>query len=194
MSLPSDRSSGLVACALSAWLGAGPAQAVDIGSLPQVGSTEWSIGVWTNTFMNHHAGPPASTALVTAADGSGAHQIVFGHFGSARPGWSIGSHTEGNLLALNLSFSANAKDWNAYLYDGSGYAAGFSFLPTDCACALGTPNASVAMVFGQAGTPSHRFETVSGLDMTQPHQFDMLLKNGQVSYRIDGVVYTGPRW
>lgn len=86
---------------------------------------------------------------------------------------------------------------SAYLYDGSGFAAGFSFLPTACTPYCASQNdpaiASVSMIFGNTGT-AYRYQMVSGLDMTQPHQFDLLLKNGQVSYRIDGTVYNGSTW
>ena len=110
-----------------------------------------------------------------------------------RPGASARA-AAGNYLSLTASFSANARDWSAYRYDRTHFAA-FSFAPTGCdgnagSCYAAAPYAGVSVSHGAVGNPNTYAETLVPLDLTQTHTFEWLLKNGQVDYRIDGNVVT----
>lgn len=175
-----------VALSLSA-----PAQAVEVNSLPFNNSDDWTVIVFGGTSMVAGGG---QTVLTT----SGSVGVWYGN-GAAygdTPAWSLGTSSSGNYLSLTASFSANARDWSAYLYDRTHFAA-FAFAPTGCdgnagSCYAAAPYAGVSVSHGTAGNPSTYAETFVPLDVTQTHTYEWLLKNGQVDYRIDGnVVYSG---
>jgi hypothetical protein len=111
------------------------------------------------------------------------------------PAWTPGSAAVGNYFNMDASFSSNATDWEAYLYDRS-YLASFSFNDTGCG--------GISDCYGINLTPEQQGVTVLhaetngststffSLDLTQQHTFEFLLKNGQVSYRVDDlVIYAG---
>ena len=85
------------------------------------------------------------------------------------------------------------------LYDRTRYA-GISFAPTNCngnqtACDGVVPNAGIHVAHAANGSPASYAETLVPINLSQAHRFEWLLKNGQVSCRIDGqVVYSGATW
>lgn len=168
-----------------------PAQAVEVNSLPFNNSADWTVIVFGGTSMVSGGG---QTVLTT----SGSVGVWYGN-GAAygdTPGWSLGTSASGNYLSLTASFSGDARDWSAYLYDRT-HLASFSFAPTDCdgnagSCYAVPAYAGVSVSHSAAGNASLYDQTYVPLDLTQAHTFEWLLKNGQVSYRIDGnVVYSG---
>jgi hypothetical protein len=168
-----------------------PAQAVEVNSLPFNNSADWTVIVFGGTTMVAGGG---QTVLTT----SGSVGVWYGN-GAAygdTPAWSLGTNASGNYLSLTASFSGDARDWSAYLYDRTHFAS-FSFAPTDCngnlgSCYAAPAYAGVSVSHGAAGDASQFDQTYVPLDLTQAHTFEWLLKNGQVSYRIDGnVVFSG---
>lgn len=92
---------------------------------PATNSPEWTVIVFGNTSMTIAGG----VSTLTTANNRG---VWFGN-GSAygdTPAWSIGSIAGGNYLSLTASFSG-ARDWSAYLYDRTHFAA-INFAPTAC--------------------------------------------------------------
>jgi hypothetical protein len=182
-------------CALAlavALCAAAPAQAVVIDSLPYNNSPDWTVIVFAGTSMTLADG---ATTLTTAND----RGVWFGNgsnYGDT-PAWSHGTNDAGNYLSLTLQFSANARDWSAYLYDRT-HTASFAFAPTGCngnagSCYGATPYAGVDLLHAAPGDPTQPATTRVPLTLTDTHTFEWLLKAGQVSYRIDGeVVYAGP--
>lgn len=175
---------------VAALAAAGSAQAIVVDSLPVPASTVWTDIVFSGTSMVRGS---AGTTLTTAND----RGVWFGWMaglGGNTPAWHPGVSSEGNHLSLTLSFSAGAVDWSAYMYDRSHQAA-VLFRPSGCAdnCYALTGAAGVDLLYADTAAPTvARWLFVPIADLEQPHQFEYLMKNGQVSYRIDGrVVYTG---
>lgn len=187
-----------LALAAAALTAAGlPASAVTITALPfgepsnnpAFNSPEWTVIVFGGTAMTVNGG---QSTLTTAAS----RGVWFGNgsvYGDTPP-WSIGNAATGNYLSLSASFT-NARDWSAYLFDRTHYAA-FAFAPTGCdgnaqSCYGATPAAGITVAHAGAN-PSIYAETFVPVDLTQTHTYEWLLKNGQVSYAVDGqVVYSG---
>ncbi|MDP1532838.1 MAG: PEP-CTERM sorting domain-containing protein [Rubrivivax sp.] len=160
---------------------------------PATNSPEWTVIVFSDTQMTVAGG----VSTLTTANSRG---VWFGN-GSAygdTPPWSIGSNTSGNYLSMTASFSG-ARDWSAYLYDRTHFAA-INFAPTACngnigSCYAATPYAGVSVAHAMPGNPSTYAETLVPLNLNTSHTFEWLLKDGVVSYRIDGqVAYSGAAW
>lgn len=166
----------VAACVLIA--GSGTAQAAVVASsLPP--SADWTV-----SNAGAMSASPGSTTLTTA----GYSGVWFG-WGPAslygyNPAWTPGDSAQGNYLSMTASFSANAEDWNTYLYDRSHFV-GLAFAPTVGGFYGSGAQSGVTLTFA-AGS-----QFVALADLTAPHTFEFLLKNGQVSYRIDGTAYTG---
>lgn len=167
---------------------AGGAQAAVVAdSLPYQGSPDWSTVVFSGTSMSTDG---TSSTLTTRQ----VRGVWFGYNPGAPPAWSLGTAAQGNYLSLDLSFSANAADWSLYLYDQTHFL-NIAFAPTNCVpgnCYGATPQAGVTLHFADGADADTELESqFVALDLTQSHTFEALLKNGQVSYRIDGHAYTG---
>ena len=150
--------------------------AVVANTLPP--SADWTVsnaGAFNTT--------ATSTTLTTGFSGVWFGWGPAGIYGY-QPAWTPGNSADGNYLSLTASFSANAEDWNTYLYDRNHFA-GLTFAPTLTGSYGGGAQSGVTLQFAT----SAQFVAIS--DLTQPHTYEFLLKNGQVSYRIDGVAYTG---
>lgn len=164
------------------------AQAAVIDSLPYNNSPDWTVTVFGGTSMT------ASASQTTLATGPGVGVWYgWGVWYGDQPGWTPGSSASGNQLGLSLSFSSDAADWSAYFYDGQHYAA-WQFAPTNCSndCYGVPPLSGVQYWYANAGAPGVPVSGFVALDLTQRHSFDFLLKNGHVSYAIDGqVVFDG---
>jgi hypothetical protein len=130
-----------------------PAQAVEVNSLPFNNSADWTVIVFGGTTMVAGGG---QTVLTT----SGSVGVWYGN-GAAygdTPAWSLGTNASGNYLSLTASFSGDARDWSAYLYDRTHFAS-FSFAPTDCngnlgSCYAAPAYAGVSVSHGAAGDAS----------------------------------------
>ncbi len=82
-----------------------------------------------------------------------------------------------------------AKDWNTYFYDG-GYEASINYNPTtsNCdpnaiACYAATALQGVDLYFGDSGPSGYRTQFVE-LDISVDNTYEILMKDGLVSYRI----------
>jgi hypothetical protein len=174
-----------------------PASAVTITALPfgepsnnpNFNSPQWTVIVFEGTAMTVGSG---QSTLTTAAS----RGVWFGNgsnYGDT-PAWSLGTSTSGNYLSLSASFST-PRDWSAYLYDRTHFAA-IGFAPTGCngnvgSCYGATPAAGISLSHAGA-TPGSYAETFVPVDLSQTHTYEWLLKNGQVSYAVNGqVVYSG---
>lgn len=161
----------------------GAAQAVTVTSLPYDGTPDWREVIFGGTSMT--LTPGVSTTLTTAES----RGVWFGSLGGEGP--VISNAVTGNALTLEASFSSNAADWSAYLYDGT-YAAALRFRPTPCVdnCYGQTPADGVELTFddGSGGVASTVFV---GLDMTKRNTFGFLLRDGLVAYRVNNATYAG---
>lgn len=176
-----------ITMALTASLFAGTAQAIQIND---ASSSSWTQIIFAGTSM----ASTGSGLVLSTANYAG---VWFGNgaYVGRNPGWSVGDSVSGNYLGFTASFSAGAVDWDTYLIDTSGYEAAFTFVPTGC-------NSNAQSCYGVAATAGYRIyyaDNISqaqslsfSLDATQPHTYEFLMKNGQVSYRVDGqTVFSG---
>jgi len=162
-----------------------------VSSLPHTGTPDWSDVTFSGTSMVVNGSGISSTLTTAPYKG-----VWFGWLaGQNLPSWTPGSSSDGNYLSFDASFSSNATDWSAYFYDKNHYAA-FNFAETGCdgnqfSCYGLTGNAGVSVAHAGA-TSLDADSTFIPLDLTLPHSYEFLMKNGLVSYRIDGaVVYSG---
>ena len=171
------------------------AQAATVASsLPYQSTPYWtdSAAAFPGTSMTTNG----ATSTLTTANSKG---VWFGWgavYADPAPSWTPGSAAQGNYFNMVASFSANATDWHAYLYDRS-YFALMSFNNTGCNGNAGSCY-NVNLAAEQQGLTVYHAETNGStstfyaLDLVQSHTFEFLLKNGQVSYRVDGlVIYAG---
>jgi hypothetical protein len=175
------------------------AQADVITSQPYLGTSDWTTGAYD--VANVGSNPDGSVTFETAPYrgiwfGYGQSYGYYDSFGNYRPnypGWSPGSDSVGNHLTLQASFGgsniygANA-DWDSYLLDGQ-YEASMLFNPTDCGCYGQAGASGVSLLFGD-GPGGYRTQFVA-LDTSVMHTYEYLLRDGLVSYRIDGRAYSG---
>lgn len=128
--------------------------------------------------------------------------IWFGNALGASPpaftDFSVGSNSAGNYLSVTARFANNPRDWSDYLIDLDGYEAAFGFASTDC-------NSNVMSCYGLPALHAVEYFYADGsnnvlsgsieLDLSRDHSFDFLLKDGQVFYRVDGLlVFSGPAY
>ncbi|MDZ8118259.1 hypothetical protein [Pontiella agarivorans] len=93
--------------------------------------------------------------------------------------WSLADSASGNYLKVRTKLAPGATSWSAYLADGSSYA-GFTF-----------NHSTVSYATDLAGSYN---DVTNALDMTSDfHTFEFLLKDGNVTYRLDEsiVLYHG---
>lgn len=169
------------------------ANAVTITSLPNYGSADWTDVQMSpgNTANN------GSQVVMTTTPGAG-NWFGWGSVYGDQPAWTPGNSADGNYLSFTARFGANGafggpKDWTAYLYDQS-HLAYLRINPTRCdgnaeGCYDNPAFAGVDLYFadGVGGLTS----TFVSLDTSNDSVFEFLLKNGTVSYRINGAAYTG---
>ncbi|MEZ5627304.1 MAG: PEP-CTERM sorting domain-containing protein [Rhodocyclaceae bacterium] len=180
-----------------------PAHATVVAdSLPYEDTPDWGTAIWSDTSIINNG---STATLITDED----RGIYFGWQVLHQPAWQVGTTTSGNYLDLSASFSTNAADWSAVVQNEN-YLAGFAFndtyVPTlvtngsvSSSCPT-TPNGcydvflspaqqGVTMYYADTGGLGQTFVQ---LDLTQTHRFELLLKDGQVAYRIDGqLAYAG---
>lgn len=122
--------------------------------------------------------------------------VFFGtELGGGAPGISLGSSSDGNEVRLTARFADGSRDWSTYLADGN-YFAGMLFGPTgcdgdaqDCYYAPYTEGVLLSFATGlNSGVVHDRF---IDLDMQIDHDFGFLMKDGLISYFIDGQTYSG---
>jgi len=184
-----------VACLLAATV----AQADVIDNQPYLGTSDWTTGAYD--VANVGSNPDGSVTLETAPyrgiwfgyGESYAYYDSFGHYHDNVPDWRPSSDSVGNHLTLEASFGgsnvygANA-DWDTYFLDQQ-YEASIRFNPADCNC-YGVPGASgLNLLFADDG--GNAFLQFVALDTSVMHRYEFLLRDGLVSYRIDGQAYSG---
>jgi hypothetical protein len=173
----------LMSVAATAFLLAWPAAATVVASsLPYQNTPDWSDVVFAGTTMTVSSG----VARLTTAPIRG---VWFGWSPSSNtPSWSIAPNSLGNLLSLTAAFSAGADDWQAYFYDGT---RGGAIYFNATACNPGTTNC-----YNFNGTPGATIffngsSTFIPLDTTAFRTYEILVRNSDVIYRIDGQRYAG---
>lgn len=174
---------------LPAWAGA-----TVVTTLPTGSSAAWNEVIFSGTSMVNNG----SSVTLTTANTRG---VWFGHHSAAAdpdPAWSLGNSAQGNWLSLDVAFSSGARDWVAYVNDGS-HVAQIEFLDTNCSAGSGCYSAprfqGVTLTYRTPGVAQVQHMNFAIDDMTQTHTYEFLLKNGLVSYRIDGqTVFSGAAW
>lgn len=170
--------------------------AVVVDSLPYKNTPDWTDIVFSGTSMN--LAPSGDSVTLTTSYGAG---VWFGWgagYGNQPASWAPGNNAAGNYLRFEASFSNGSADWSTYFYDRS-YNAFFDFAPTGCSGNQGSCyglNGAAGVGVSHAGSTSTEYaSTFIPLDLSLSHTYEFLLKDGQVSYRIDGLnVYSGAAW
>lgn len=175
------------------------ARADVIDDQPYLGTTAWTTGAYD--VANVGSNPDGSVTLETAPyrgiwfgyGQSYAYYDSFGHYRPNVPSWTPGSDSAGNHLTLQASFGGSNiygpnADWNTYLLDQQ-YEASMLFNPTDCGCYGQAGAGGVSLSFGD-GAGGYLSQFVA-LDTAVMHTYEFLLRDGLVSYRIDGHAYSG---
>jgi hypothetical protein len=105
------------------------------------------------------------------------------------PGWSLGSNSSGNYISITMALSAGAADWSLYFFDSSGYEAAIGWNP---AGDYNLPT-QAGFTYFYANPGNVGANGFVSLDLSAAfHTFDILMKNGVVSYALDGaVLFTG---
>ncbi|MCP5144925.1 MAG: hypothetical protein H6978_08890 [Gammaproteobacteria bacterium] len=177
----------IAACAALAIANAAAASIV-ADTLPFSGTPDWTDVTFSGTSMSLINGGTASR--LSTANGAG---VWFGWGASPpysnTPAWMPGDDASGNHLVIEASFSEDAADWSTYFFDTT-YSVSFLFAPTGC-------NGNAGSCYGVDGQSGVTISTPVGgtfisLDLTVPHTYEFLLKDGLVQYAIDGQsVYAG---
>mgnify|MGYP006208526425 CR=1 FL=1 len=169
--------------------------AMVVTALPKVGSPDW------NEVVQPGASMVASSGVVTMTTAN-YRGVWFGNHPAASdadPSWTLGTSSQGNWLSMAAAFSSGASDWMAFVADGS-HLARIEFLDTGCKTAVAcytspAPFQGVRVMYKDASQAEAQYHDVAIADMTQFHTYEFLLKNGVVSYRVDGnVVFSGAAW
>ena len=94
------------------------------------------------------------------------------------PGFSFGSDLDGNRITLRARLPVGTNEWNMYFYDAS-YFAAFYLLDTGVEYSYATSGGAYA-------------SATYALDATAFHDYEFLLKDGHVTYRVDGpTIFSG---
>ena len=170
--------------------------AVVADSLPYIGTPDWTTGAFDPTSVDAQ---PNATTLGTAP-----YRSVFFGWGTAYnnvPSWTPGDDAAGNELTLTASFGPRATyggpaDWTAYMYDGA-YSFEARFNPTRCEdygysnCYAPPALPGVDRYFGEPDRAGNSIRQCVARDTSVDHSYDILMKNGLLSYTIDGHSYSG---
>ncbi len=167
----------------------GNVRAAVVNTLPYPGTQDWTDVVFPGTSMVLGAGGTKTTMTTSYSAGvwfGWGDPVNYGHT-YPTPAWSLGTDAEGNYLSVTASLGANATDWSAYILDGS-YQASFGFAPCGSYSCNGLQD-GVNLLLPDATNSSGFSNLFVPLDTNIPHTYEFLLKNGQVSYQIDGTLY-----
>lgn len=141
----------------------------------------WTTVVFAGTSMVANAG----VLSMTTRNGEG---IWFGNQ-SGNPGWNLGSNAAGNYLGLAMRMASpdasGPEDWYAYFHDLDGYGAGLVFNPSSNGSYSGATQYGFSYSYadGIGGTTS----TFVPFDLADSfHTFEVLLKDAEVQYWLDG--------
>jgi hypothetical protein len=185
----------IVSAAIAGVMLSGSARATVVASsLPYLGTPDWSDVVFSGTSM----GVVGSEAILTTADNRG---VWFGwSAGLNPPAWNMAANNLGNYLSLTTKFSAGSDDWSAYMHDGTRQAAMIfneSLLANGSPCDASFQNCynfgstpGVSLYFAGVA-PNSFIRTFIALDTTQYATYEWLLLGNTVTYRINGVAYSG---
>jgi len=105
------------------------------------------------------------------------------------PGWLFSASSVGTYIDIDVKLGANSEDWSLYFHDADGYFGGLGFNP---AGEYSLPTSfGVSYTYAEAGNVGT--SALLALDLTDDfHRFEILLKDGNISYAIDGVLaYSG---
>jgi hypothetical protein len=170
-------------------LSAAPAPAAVVASsLPFKDTPDWSTVVFPATSMTSDG----TIATLTTPDPR--QGVWFGWRAAAPPAWTPAVNAVGNYFAMTFSLSAGARDWSAYLYDGSHYAV-MIFNPTiNCNgnlgdCTSAPFNAGISLY--RADGMNQLVETFLPMNLTLQTSVEFLLKGGTVDYRVNGNRHAG---
>lgn len=178
--------------------------AIVVDALPYENVPQWTDVVFSGTAMIREDTDPdrpgyESTKLITE-QGRG---VWFGwaDFRPDWPGWSPGSSVQGNYLRLDAQFGPSSRDWNTYFYDET-YNTAILFAPS-VGCDAYTANNTgcyglprqegVLFGLGDDNDPTQGRTVFLPLDLEQTHTYEVLLRNGLVTYHVDGVLAASGR-
>ncbi len=102
------------------------------------------------------------------------------------PGWNLGSSSDGNYLSMTLQLSPGAADWGMYFYDRNGYGAYLNFNPSGCLDYSCAGQNGFEYWYQNTSTNQAVGSFVSWDLAATMSTFEVLLKNGQVSYALNG--------
>jgi hypothetical protein len=178
-----------IAIVVAASLTANAAQAAVVAdSLPYTGTPDWSDVTFSGTSMVVSSGE----SILTTANNRG---VWFGwQSGTNTPAWTIADNAQGNYLSLTAKFSSGADDWSAYMHDGTRSVA-MIFNPTPCDqssqnCYNFNGSPGVTLYFGGVAPNAFSSQFIA-LDTTQYFTYEWLLRGNSVTYRVNGVAYSG---
>ncbi len=171
-----------------AMLASGGVNATVIDTLPYPGTPDWTDVVFSGTSMVLNPAGTSTTLTTTPYAG-----VWFGwgdpvnYSAYPTPAWSLGTDAEGNRLSVTASLASGATDWYTNIYDGN-YQATMILAPCGSYLCSGLQD-GVKLLLADATDPSMAAYQFVPLDTTQSHTYEFLLKDGQVSYWIDGTSY-----
>ncbi|QDU34876.1 hypothetical protein KS4_29520 [Poriferisphaera corsica] len=117
---------------------------------------------------------------LTTAPAEGIWFGKYNHPSFAVP-WNLAPSSDGNYLSVTAKLAPLATEWSMYFYDGAHFA-GLGLID----------NHTIEIT--KYHTPTGNLETqLIAVDTTEYHQYELLLKDGLVTYRLDGstVLYHG---
>jgi hypothetical protein len=178
--------------------------AIVVDALPYEAVPGWTDVIFAGTAMVREDTDPGrpgyeSTLLITEQ----ARGVWFGwaDFRPDWPGWNPGSSLQGNYLRLDAQFGTSSRDWNTYFYDET-YNTSILFAPS-VGCDSYTANnvgcyglprqEGVLFGLGDDNDPTQGRAVFLPLDLQQTHTYEVLLKNGLVTYHVDGVLAASGR-
>lgn len=178
-----------VAFLLLALMGALPAQALIIEDDM---SGDWTtpagvnvIPPWTRVRFSGTAMEANDGVLELATVGGQGVWFGNGIYIGSDPGWSFGTRDAGIHVSLDAKFSADAAGWSLYFYDASG---DFALMNFNEHASYGQP-VSQGVTYYSGGENNAGASGFVSMDLDDDfHRFEILLKGGQVSYAIDGVL------
>ena len=202
------RLSGLSAfiAVLTVSCGTGQA-AIVVDTLPYEYVPEWTDVVFSGTAMVLEDTDPdrpgyESTKLITETNrGVWFGWASYGDYSLNQPAWGMGSSVQGNYLRLDAQFGPSSADWSTYFFDET-YNAAIAYGPTigcndlvaNTTGCYGLPRAEgILLGLAEDNDPKSPRSVFVPLDLHQTHTYEVLLKNGFVTYHVNGELMAAGR-
>jgi hypothetical protein len=202
------RLSGLSAfiAVLTVSCGTGQA-AIVVDTLPYENVPQWTDVVFSGTAMVLEDTDPdrpgyESTKLITETNrGVWFGWASYGDYSLNQPAWGMGSSVQGNYLRLDAQFGPSSADWSTYFFDET-YNAAIAYGPTigcndlvaNTTGCYGLPRAEgILLGLAEDNDPKSPRSVFVPLDLHQTHTYEVLLKNGFVTYHVNGELMAAGR-